>query len=199
MQLNLIKKPENEIISLAEAKNYLRIDHDFDDTLIVGTIKSTREALESIIQKSIFKQTWEYVLDNYSICNFDFCESDYPSIFCDIIKIPLPKPPIMKIISVKVGEKEQKECKYSVEKINHKFCLCINYGKSLHRRNKVSIKIIYEAGIADKVENIPYQLKLANLMLMANAYQERFSYKQEGVISQGIKQLLSPFLNLRIF
>ncbi|MDR3187465.1 MAG: head-tail connector protein [Holosporaceae bacterium] len=199
MQLNLIKKPESEIISLQETKNYLRIDHDFDDTLIVNTIKSTREALESIIQKSILKQTWEYALDKCSICNFDFGESDYPTIFCDIIKIPLPKPPIIKIVSVMIGEKEQKEGKYSVEKINHKFCLCISYGKSISHRNRISIKVVYEAGIADKVENIPYQLKLANLMLVANAYQERFSYKQDGVISQGVKQLLSPFLNLRIF
>ncbi|MDR2067793.1 MAG: head-tail connector protein [Holosporaceae bacterium] len=199
MQLNLIKKPESEIISLQETKNYLRLDHDFDDNLIASTIKSTREALESIIQKSILKQTWEYVLDNCSICNFDFGESDYPSIFCDIIKIPLPKPPIMKIVSVTIDGKEQKEVKYSVEKINYKFCLCVNCGKSICRRNKISIKIVYKAGIADKVDNIPYQLKLANLMLVANAYQERFSYKQDGVISQGVKQLLSPFLNLRIF
>jgi hypothetical protein len=40
---------------------------------------------------------------------------------------------------------------------------------------------------------------LANFMLVANAYQERFSYNSNGIISKGVQQLLDPFLNLRIF
>ena len=66
---------------------------------------------------------------------------------------------------------------------------------------KINYPIIikYKAGISDQAENIPYQLKLANLMLVANAYQERYSYSQNNVISQSVKELLMPFLNLRIF
>ena len=131
MQLNLIKKPENEILSLEETKNYLRIDHDFDDTLIANTVKSTREALESIIQKSILKQTWEYILDDCSVCNFDSGESSYPNIFCDVIRIPLPKPPIMKVISVIIGTEKQEDEEYSVKKVNNTFFLCVNYKKSV--------------------------------------------------------------------
>ncbi|MDR0632225.1 MAG: head-tail connector protein [Holosporaceae bacterium] len=199
MHLNLIKKPSEEIISLAETKNYLRVDHDFDDNLISGLIKSTREAIESIIQKSILKQVWEYGLDNYSICDFDFKEGDYPSIFCGTMTIPLPKPPIIKIVSVEVDDREIDSQKYSLERRRGKFCLCINDGSIFKSRRKISISVRYEAGIADSVENIPYQLKLANLMLVANAFQERFSYEQNNVISQGVRQLLNPFLNLRIF
>jgi hypothetical protein len=200
IQLNLIEKPSQEIITLDEAKNYLRIDHDFDDNLILSFIKSTREAMESIIQKSIMKQIWEYKLYNSSISDFDFIESDYPSIFSGTMKITLPKPPIIKIISVAIDNKELSSGKYSLGKINNKFCLCINSKKFLSDgRRKISIDIVYEAGIADCVENIPYQLKLANLMLVANAFQERYSYRQNSVISQGVKQLLEPFLNLRIF
>jgi hypothetical protein len=199
MQLILIEKPTSEIISLEETKNYIRIDHDFDDTLILGLIKTTREAIESIIQKSIMKQVWEYTLNSNSICNFDFGESDYPSIFCDIIRIPLPKPPVTKVFKVEINDHEIEKDSYTLDAVNNKFCLCFSSKKLLNRKNKISIKIKYEAGIAENVENIPYQLKLANLMLVANAYQERFSYKQNGIISQGVKQLLGPFLNLRIF
>ncbi|MDR1982794.1 MAG: head-tail connector protein [Holosporaceae bacterium] len=200
MELNLIEKPSSEIITLEEAKNYLRIDHDFDDNLILSFIRSTREAMESIIQKSIMKQTWEYKLHDSSICDFDFHESDYPSIFSGTMRITLPKPPIIKIISVAVDEAEINPGKYSLEKVSNKFYLCVNSEKffSVSRR-KISVNVVYEAGIADCVENIPYQLKLANLMLVANAFQERYSYKQNSVISQGVKQLLGPFLNLRVF
>ncbi|MDR2646152.1 MAG: head-tail connector protein [Holosporaceae bacterium] len=199
MQLNLLEKPSEEIITLAETKNYLRIDHDFDDNLISAIIKSTREAIEAIIQKSILKQIWEYKLDNASICNFDFQEGDYPSIHCNSVRIPLPKPPIREIISVSVDDRDLDPNKYSLEKTNDKFCLCIDSKHLFRNRRKISIAIKYSAGIADSAENIPYQLKLANLMLTANAFQERFAYPQNNIVSQGVKQLLHPFLNLRIF
>lgn len=199
MQLNLVKKPTCEIVTLEEAKNYLRIDHNYDDDLILNFIQATREAIESIIQKSIMKQIWSYQLDNSSICKFDAGESNYPSIFGNIIKIPLPKPPVMEILSVVIDDRECEKKEYYLEKVCNQFCLCVSCKNIIGKKRKVQITIEYAAGIADDVKNIPYQLKLANLMLVANAYQERFSYKQHGVISQGVRQLLDPFLNLRIF
>ncbi|MCR5224458.1 MAG: head-tail connector protein [Alphaproteobacteria bacterium] len=199
MQLKLIQKPASEIITLEETKNYLRVDHNYDDALILDFIKATREAIEAIIQKSIMKQVWEYHLDNSSICKFDFGDSNYPSIFGDIIRIPLPKPPVMHILSVLIDGKECEGNKYFLEKVSSQFCLCINCKRITGLKRKIDIQVTYEAGIADTVENVPYQLKLANLMLVANAYQERFTYKQSSVISKGVRQLLDPFLNLRIF
>lgn len=198
MQLSLVEKPREEIVSLEEAKNYLRINHDFDDSLLDLFIKSTREAMESIIQKSVMVQTWKYTINNDSICSFNIEEDDFPIICNDIIRIPLPKPPVAKIISVKIDNREIDNQYYRLEKFNSKFCICLSSKKVLNAKRKASIIIEYEAGISNKKENIPYQLKLANLMLVANAYQERYSYNQNSVISQGVKRLLEPFLNLRI-
>jgi hypothetical protein len=199
MQLSLVEKPREEIVSLEEVKNYLRISHDFDDSLLDLIIKSTREAMESIIQKSVMVQTWAYTINNDSICYNGVNEDDFPVICYDIIRIPLPKPPVAKIISVKIDNQEIDNQHYRLEKFNSRFCLCLSSAEVLNARRKASIIIEYEAGISDKKENIPYQLKLANLMLIANAYQERYSYNQNSVISQGVKRLLEPFLNLRIF
>ena len=145
------------------------------------------------------KQIWEYQLDNRSICKFDFGESNYPSVFGDIVRIPLPKPPVMHILSVTIDGRECETNEYYLEKVCSQFCLCVKCKSITGLKRKIDIQITYEAGIADIVENVPYQLKLANLMLVANAYQERFTYKQNGVISKGVRQLLDPFLNLRIF
>ncbi len=57
MNLELIAQPNSEIITLQEVKDYLNIDHDFEDNLLELLIKSTREAIETIVQKSIIKQT----------------------------------------------------------------------------------------------------------------------------------------------
>lgn len=198
MQLSLVEKPKDEIVSLSEAKNYLRIDHDFDDSLLDMIIKSTREAMESIIQKSVMVQTWKYTIENSSI-GYKLEEDNFPSICCDTVRIPLPKPPVAKIVNIKIDDREIDSQFYNLKKFNSKFCACLSSEKVLKAKRKSQISIEYEAGISDKTENIPYQLKLANLMLIANAYQERYSYNQNSVISRGVKQLLEPFLNLRIF
>jgi hypothetical protein len=198
MQLNLIEGPTSEIITLDEVKNYLRIDHDVDDNLISVFIKSTREAIESIIQKSIMKQTWEYVIKNQPLSSFYFGGEDCPNMFKNTFKISLPKPPVRNIICVKSREYEIDPAQCSLDIINNKFCLCIHSRHFFTGKAKISVSVRYEAGISDRVENIPYQLKLANLMLTANAFRERYSYSSNGAAFQGVRQLLSPFLNLRI-
>jgi len=195
MMLTLIRKPMSEIVTLEEAKNYLRVDHNFDDDLIKGLIKSTRQAMESIIQKSIMKQTWEYTFTDAAIA--EFWGKDRPNVCGDILQIPLPMPPILNINGVVANSRVIDPERYVVENFGNKYCLCVTDAKLVSGK-KISITINYDAGISDQVENIPYQLKLANLMLLANAYQERFSYKQDRIISKGVKQLLSSYLSLRI-
>lgn len=199
MQLSLVEKPHEEIVSLEETKNYLRISHDFDDSLLEIMIRSTREAMESIIQKSVMAQTWKYTINNDFITSACVQEDDFSSICYDVFRIPLPKPPVVKIIRVKADDTELDSQSYMLEKFNSKFYLSISSKKIFTANRKASIAIEYTAGISDKKENIPYQLKLANLMLIANAYQERYSYNQNSFVSQGVKRLLEPFLNLRFF
>lgn len=199
MKLTLVQTPTEEIITLSEVKNYLRIDHDFDDNLLKMLIKSTREAMESIIQKSVMNQIWRYEIGIDALTGFYSDKADFPTISYGCVNIPLPKPPVIKILSLIANGSEVDKEKYMLERIDSKFCLCFSYKKIIERKAIFPIIITYETGIANKVENIPYQLKLANLMLIANAYQERYSYNQNNVISQGVKQLLTPFLNLRIF
>jgi uncharacterized phiE125 gp8 family phage protein len=198
MELSLVSGTNNEIVSLEETKNYLRIDHDFDDSLLKMLITSTREAMESITQKSITVRIWKYVVT--ANCIIDTVEnSNFPVIRNGVIKIPLPKPPVTKIMKVSSAGKEIDRENYLLETLNSRFLLYFFCKKALSGKRKFPVEIIYEAGISAKEENIPYQLKLANLMLISNAYQERYSYNQNSVVSQGVKKLLAPFLDLRIF
>ncbi|MDR1551673.1 MAG: head-tail connector protein [Holosporaceae bacterium] len=198
MQLNLIEKSSEEIITLEEAKNYLRVSHDFDDHLINGLIKSARGIIESFIQKSILKQVWEYRLKDCSKGHGPLKWDGFQRIIGGIATILLPNPPILKIVSVGTRDHEIDPSSYSFEQRGSQYFLCINDTSFFRNREANSITIRYEAGIADSVDSIPYQLKLASLMLIANAFQERFSCGQGDVIPPGIRQLLSPFLTIRI-
>lgn len=198
MMLSLIKSYDEEIISLEEAKNYLRIEHDVEDKFISGLIKSTREAIEAIIQKSIVLQKWKYEIDSSSMCYLDSGDSGLPCFFCGSVNIALPKPPVINIESVSINNVKLGANAYKLEKMSNKYCLYVNYTNERLLDKNMSVSVIYNAGMAENSENIPYQLKLANLMLLSNAYQERFAYNSANIISSGIKQLLSPFLNMRI-
>lgn len=175
MNLTLIEASKKNIVSLEEAKNYLRVDHEFDDGLINVLIKATQEALETIIQKSLVKTTWKYEIDTFGESLEGNC-------------IMLPKIPVIKILEVSVGGKKVENCEYKLEKSKLYFKNSVN---------KFPIVITYEAGIANTVEEVPYQLKLANLMLISTAYNERYAYDQNCTVSKGVKQLLLPFLDLR--
>lgn len=202
MQIKQIKNTENEIVSLEETKRYMRIDHNADDDFIKDLIPATREAMESVIQKSILKSGWEYIVEGKNIGNMRFGDSNYPRVLSNVVTIPLPKPPVLKITKVSIikptGEEvELNEEKFSLEQIGACFCAEIIVPERLNLK-KCAIKINYESGISEDPENIPYQLKLANLMLVANAYKERFCYNVASFMPSGVQQLLAPFKTLRV-
>jgi uncharacterized phiE125 gp8 family phage protein len=59
--------PKVEPISLADARNFLRVDSDFtaDDQLIAGLITAARQNAEAITQRSFITQSWELTLDAF--------------------------------------------------------------------------------------------------------------------------------------
>lgn len=192
MQLTLLEHPQEEIISLNDVKNYTRIDQNCDDSLLKTFISATREAMEALLQKSIIKQKWLYRIDAKEINNLSIDEKDFPSILYGLVKIPLPKPPVITIekVTINYANGRTRDIKYD-EEMNGRFYVTINQ-RELSPQVK-SIDVVYCAGIAEHAENVPYQLKLANLMLVANAYRHRFTYNSSDFMPQNVKQVLSPF------
>lgn len=200
MKLILKEEPKEEIVTLAEAKNYLRVNHDFDDELIQMFIKSTRIAMESIVQKSIIAQTWQYIIEDCSeVCKSHLKRDDVIHASQGKITIPLPKSPVVDILSVKMKGRKIESQSYTWDLVKDKYSLTINCRDLNSSQVGYPIVIKYRAGITDKAENVPYQIKLANLMLLANAYQERYSFSQKTLISQSVKEMLMPFFDLRFF
>ena len=108
MKLISVEKPQTEILSLQEAKNYLRVEHEFDDELIKDLIISARELIETVTEQSVLKQTWQCTFDYGEICDFYSIDDEKPSIFGWLITIPLPKSPVIKIISVSISDRGNK-------------------------------------------------------------------------------------------
>jgi uncharacterized phiE125 gp8 family phage protein len=62
----LLDPPASEPLSLAEAKNYLRVEHGADDALIAAMIAAARIQVESLTRRALVTQSWRIVLDRWS-------------------------------------------------------------------------------------------------------------------------------------
>ena len=63
MFLRQIEPPENEPVTLDEAKLHLKIDINDDNKLIKALITASRQAVEKYLRRSIMPQTWELITD----------------------------------------------------------------------------------------------------------------------------------------
>ncbi len=63
MALALLSGPASEPISLAEAKTFLRVDHDDEDDFLSSLITTSRLQVEAAMGLSLVTQQWTLYLD----------------------------------------------------------------------------------------------------------------------------------------
>lgn len=63
MSAILLVPPVVEPWSVAEAKSFLRVEHDDDDVVIATLISAARSQVEALTRRGLLQQTWRFVLD----------------------------------------------------------------------------------------------------------------------------------------
>ncbi|MBY0293180.1 MAG: head-tail connector protein [Alphaproteobacteria bacterium] len=171
MQIFLKTPPLQEPLTLEEAKAYLRISIEQEDTFLYSLIASARAHVEELTGRSLLKQKW-----------FMQIKPPYPQssplVKCagKNLEIDLPRPPLMKIESVKT---EGTSVSFTVDE--NKILL----SSSLWNK---AIRITYWAGYGETQDSLPPPLKTGVLMVLRSFYDN-----QPVDLS-----LLNPFRILRI-
>lgn len=65
MSAFLLTAPAVEPLSLAEAKNFLRVEHDADDAIIASLVSAARNHVEALTRRALIVQTWRLVFDRW--------------------------------------------------------------------------------------------------------------------------------------
>ncbi len=162
--LVLVSPPTEEPVSLAEAKNHLRVDVADDDGLISALIIAAREYCEAFQNRAYITQTWQLWLDAWP-------ESS---------EIRIPRPPLQVVNSVRYYGVDNAEyvlppSEYIVDSAGEPGRIVLAYGKSwpsvaLRPANAVCVEFVAGYGGADKV---PRRVKQAMLLLISHWYDTR--------------------------
>jgi uncharacterized phiE125 gp8 family phage protein len=144
-------EPASEPISLAELKNYLRVEHTVDDVELTSVLTAARQAVERDTGRSLITQTWVLQLDQW------------PSWY-----LQLPKPPIASVASITYVDTDGvtqtwAAANYVVDVRSRPGLIRLAYQSRWPsiRGDRRGIAVTYTAGYGDTAASVPADLRQA--------------------------------------
>jgi uncharacterized phiE125 gp8 family phage protein len=172
--LKRVVSPETEPLSLTDAKLFLRIDHDNEDSLIEKLIVAAREAAENYLRRSLIDQSWQLEIKGVPCA------------------VELPRGPVQSITSV-VARADN-----GVETTLDSSCYSLNMLRgTVTLRNLPSVSalvITYTAGFG-AAGDVPHAIRQGMLMHIASLYDAREA--AQGLSSELIS-LYAPYREIRL-
>lgn len=164
MIAKLITPPITEPISLEEAKEYLKVETEDEDILLLSLIKAARKFIEKYTKRAFIRQVWQVNVNKINIGD----------------NMYLPNPPTIKLLSVKKDGEEIDLDNFMILRQN------LLYSKiSLRSENPDGIEIVYEAGYGENKEYVPEDIRQAIKIMVANFYEKR----EGSGLTEDIKRL----------
>lgn len=183
MALKITIQPNEEPVSLAEAKLHLSITESDEDQYIDTLIMAARQKAENITGRALITQTWEMVLDSF------------PNIIC------VTKPPLQSITSIEYTDllgntQVLSNTKYNVDTHSIPARITPSYLLSWPDTRGVinAVKVTYIAGYGDS-DAVPESIKQAMLLMIGHWYEHRESVSDFQVFSvpNSAEYLLSQY------
>ena len=178
MQLRLIEPPNEEPVSLLDAKRHLRIEHDEEDGQIEAWIESARVASENDTKRSYVSQTWELILNK--------TPKD------GIITIPSPATPVQEVLSIMLNDEEVELSNFEVDIYNASILI-----KTEAQIERVAIR--FKAGFGN-AEEVPAPLKSAILLRVGHLYLHREAVGSSNLKTTpfAVESLELPYRDVRV-
>ena len=158
--------PVNEPWTLAEVKSYLKIDDSNEDTMLSTLIKGARMVAESYLNQGLITQTITEKLDRLS----------NPTIYLSVS-------PVLAVSSFQYANSENTTATfaatdYVVDTFSKPARLNLGYGKTWPTLygNINDVTIIYTVGYGTESSAIPFQIRQAILLMVADTYENRQDY-----------------------
>ncbi|MDR1910312.1 MAG: head-tail connector protein [Holosporales bacterium] len=199
MPLTILHQPDTPLISLEEAKAYLRLESNSEDALIIRLIAASTESLEAITGRSFLQKTYQYTTP---LRLFDGEQEETPLPTASVVRIPLPRPPVQQVTAVvlKMGHQEHEipAEHYSVIAHHGPAQLTVTLPPLASCKEPCMLKVSFTAGFGETPQSVPEALCLATLMLIADAYEKRDGFSAQAGLPQGVLALIQPYRLLNL-
>jgi uncharacterized phiE125 gp8 family phage protein len=186
MSITIVTPPASEPVSLAEAKLFLRIDHNAEDDLIATLIGASREAVEAACGRALITRR---VRESLDIWRREALQGAV-----------LGCGPVTDVVAVRLLADNGSQSvidpdRYRLEGHRDRPRLVFASGVPATLRTAGGIEIEYDAGYADDAAELPVALRLATLQIVASLYELR----QGGDgIPETARALMRPFTPARL-
>lgn len=206
--LTLVTAAQEEPVTVAEVKNFCRVDVSDDDGLFNDLITAARKRCEDYRGRSFLTQTWDYFLDffpqysgGYAFDGFTPVGAQHGAGFPAAsnwrgMPISLPRPPLLTVSYVKytpynASPITMDPATYQVDVANLMAPRIVpNFDKMwptdlLQSANGVTVRFV--AGYGPEPTDVPEHVKLALMQLVAFWYRNRDA---TGILPESINTLL---------
>jgi len=186
MSITILAPPASEPVSLAEAKLFLRVDHDAEDNLITLMIIAAREAVEAGCGRALITRR---VRESLDIWRRDAVGGAV-----------LGVGPVSNIVAVRLLAANGSESiidpeRYRLDGARDRPRLVFEAGLPATLRSAGAVEIDYDAGLADAAQDLPTALRIAVLQVVSTLYETR-----EGATSlpESARALMAQFQPARL-
>jgi uncharacterized phiE125 gp8 family phage protein len=189
MIARLVTPPASEPVTLAEAKDHLRLEGADDDTYVSALILTTRQHVEKVCWRGLVTQTREVVLDRFPDC----AEMELPGGNLGTITS-------VAYVDANGAEQTLDPDTYEADTVSEPGRLLLAYGQSWPstRCQWNAVRVRYTVGWA--VADVPAPIKHALLLLIAHLYEQRapeVTGAAIGKVEFAVDALLEPYRLVR--
>jgi len=177
----LLTPSAGEPLSIAEAKQFLRVEHDGDDALIAALIAAARNVVEVTTRRVLVSQTWRVVLDRWPASG----------------RIVSPVNPLRTLEAARVFAADGTPVALDVDAFTLNTASVpgvIAFGRANVAepgRALAGIELDVTAGYGD-AEDVPAPLVQAIRLLLARAYEHREEVRTDA-LPGAVASLIAPF------
>ena len=179
MNLVVVEAADEEPVSVFEAQDHLRLDHDDDVVLVSSHINAAREYAETFTRRAFVQRTYDLFFD---------CWPRFP--------LKLPHPPLVSVSGLFYTDEDGNETEWDSD--NYLVDTSSTPGRIVIKRTALiptavlqeaqAVRVRFVAGYGDAVD-VPDSLKAAMLLLIGDLYENR----ENTIIGAGNSIVQVPF------
>lgn len=185
MHVTTLVAPAAEPLGLAEAKEYLRIAYDGENSLVTTLIAGARARIEDLAGVAMISRTLRVTLDRWPVRTVE----------TRVLRLPVR--PAGALLAVRVfddgGVAETVTDRFALTTGRAARLVWTNGAFPWPGRRHHGIEIDYTAGFGEAPEDVAEGLRLAVKRLVAHGYHARDPGSMSGTLPEDVAGLISPW------